>query len=79
MEVVCHRAVHFETGSAPLERLMADGPPALVPPDVLHEAFLWAETRMVTKTSTVSLHGSSFEVDAALVGRRVELVSTPST
>jgi len=28
----------------------------------------------VTKTATVSLHGNSFEVDAALVGRRAELV-----
>ena len=50
VEVVYHRVVHSEAGSAPLERLMADGPPALVPPEVLHEAFLWAETRVVTKT-----------------------------
>ena len=32
---------------------------------------------MVTKTATVSLHGNTFEVDAALVGRRVELVFDP--
>jgi putative transposase len=31
----------------------------------------------VTKTATVSLHGNTFEVDAALVGRRVELVFDP--
>jgi len=31
----------------------------------------------VTKTATVSLHGNSYEVDAALVGRRVELVFDP--
>jgi len=32
---------------------------------------------MVTKTATVSLHGNTYEVDAALVGRRVELLFDP--
>jgi putative transposase len=32
---------------------------------------------MVTKTATVSLHGNTFEVDAALVGSRVEVVFDP--
>jgi len=31
----------------------------------------------VTKTGTVSLHGNTYEVDAALIGRRVELVFDP--
>jgi putative transposase len=31
----------------------------------------------VTKTATVSLHGNSYEVDPALVGRKVELVFDP--
>jgi putative transposase len=31
----------------------------------------------VTKTATVSLHGNTFEVDAALVGRRVECIFDP--
>ena len=43
----------------------------------LTEAFLWSEYRTVTKTATVSLHGNTFEVDAVLVGRRVELVFSP--
>jgi putative transposase len=43
----------------------------------LHEAFLWSEHRQVTKTAEVHLHGNRFEVDAALVGRRVELVFDP--
>jgi len=38
---------------------------------------LWSQERTVTKTATVSLHGNSYEVDAALVGRRVELVFDP--
>ena len=31
----------------------------------------------MTKTATVSLHGNSYEVDPALVGRKVELVFDP--
>ena len=46
-------------------------------PADLTEAFLWEEHRRVTKTATVSLHGNSYEVDASLVGRKVELVFDP--
>jgi len=38
---------------------------------------LWSETRTVTKTATISLHGNAFEVDAALVGSRVEVIFDP--
>jgi putative transposase len=38
---------------------------------------LWSEARTVTKVATVSLHGNIFEVDAALVGSRVEIVFNP--
>ena len=38
---------------------------------------MWSEWRTVTKTATVSLHGNTYEVDAALVGRKVELVFDP--
>lgn len=77
VETVYHRRVHSETGQAPLERFEAGGPFVLPTPAALHEAFLWSEKRVVTKTATVSLHGNAFEVDAALVGRRVELVFNP--
>ncbi|MGH9164912.1 MAG: DDE-type integrase/transposase/recombinase [Acidimicrobiales bacterium] len=77
VETVHHRRAHSETGQPPLERFEAAGPFALPTPTQLHEAFLWSERRMVTKTATVSLHGNTFEVDAALVGRRVELVFDP--
>ena len=33
--------------------------------------------RTVTKTAMVSLHGNHYEVDAALVGRRIQLVFDP--
>jgi putative transposase len=77
LEVVYHRRVHSETGQTPLERFDAAGAPVLPTPALLREAFLWSVERTVTKTATVSLHGNQYEVDAALVGRKVELVFDP--
>ncbi|MGH3263576.1 MAG: DDE-type integrase/transposase/recombinase [Trebonia sp.] len=77
VETVYHQRVHSETGQKPMERFLAAGPPALPTPAMLHEAFLWSHLRMVTKTATISLHGNIYEVDAALVGRRVEVVFDP--
>jgi putative transposase len=77
VETVYHRRAHSETGQAPIERLLAGAPPTLPTPAQLHEAFLWSETRTVTKTATISLHGNTFEVDAALVQSRVEVVFDP--
>jgi len=77
VEVDYHRRVHSETKTAPLQRFLAGGPPKLPAPGLLREAFLWSEQRTVTKTATVSLHGNHYEVDAALVGRRCELIFDP--
>ncbi|MDA8368135.1 MAG: DDE-type integrase/transposase/recombinase [Actinomycetota bacterium] len=77
VESVYHRRSHSETGEPPIERLMRGDPPRLPTPDQLHEAFLWSEVRTVTKVATVSLHGNVFEVDAALVGSKVEVVFDP--
>ena len=77
VETVYHRAVHSETNMTPLERFAAAGTPRYPTAEQLHEAFLWSETRTVTKTSTVSLFSNSYEVDPALVGRKVELVFDP--
>jgi putative transposase len=77
VETVYHPRVHSETGQPPLQRFLAGGPPALPTPAQLHEAFLWAARRTVTKTATVSLHGNVYAVDAALVGRRVEVAFDP--
>ena len=77
VETVYHQRVHSETGQAPLARFLAAGPPTLPSTQLLHEAFLWSHQRMVTKTATISLHGNRYEVDAALVGRRVEVVFDP--
>lgn len=77
VETVYHQRVHGETGQPPLERFLAAGPPTLPTPQLLREAFLWSHQRTVTKTATISLHGNRYEVDAALVGRQVEVVFDP--
>jgi putative transposase len=83
VETIYHRRVHDETGQAPLacwETYFVDRPggaPPIPEPTLLREAFLWAEFRTVSKTATVSLHGNTYAVDAALVGRRVELLYDP--
>jgi putative transposase len=77
VETAYHRRVHTETGHTPLERFLVGGPPLLPSPELLHEAFLWSDKRTVTKTATVSLHGNVFEVDASLVGRKVDVVFDP--
>ena len=77
VETVYHQRVHTETGQRPLERFLAAGPPPLPTPAALREAFLWSARRTVTKTATFSLHANIYEVDAALVGRRIEVVFDP--
>jgi len=76
-ERVYHRRVHSETGETPLERFSVLGPPQIPSMALVREAFLFSETRTVTKTATVSLFGNHYEVDQALIGRRVELVFDP--
>ena len=77
VETVYHARVHTETGQPPLTRFLAAGAPTLPTAALLHEAFLWSERRTVTKTATIGLHGNTYQVDAALVGRRVEVVFDP--
>ena len=77
VEKVYHRRVHSETGQSPLQRWSTAAAPAPPTPAQLREAFLWSQWRTVTKTATVGLHGNTYEVDTALVGRRVELVFDP--
>jgi putative transposase len=74
-----HRSVHSETGATPEQRYHADGrTPAPRPgPALLRRAFLWREQRRVTATATVSLQANTYEVDAALVGRMVDLLFCP--
>ncbi len=79
VETVYHRAAHSETGQPPIERWFAAVPhPLPLPtPEQLREAFLWSEPRTVGRNATVSLHGDTLEVEAALAGLKVELVFDP--
>jgi putative transposase len=81
-ETVYHRRVHSETGQPPLARFEAGWPhdtgPRLPGAQALRQAFLWVQTRQVTKTATVSLLGNTYAVDPALVGRQVELAYDPA-
>ena len=76
VETVYHRREHSETGQAPIQRWSVITP-RMPSTAQLHEAFKWSEWRTVTKLSTVGLHGNKYEVDAVLVGRKVELVFDP--
>jgi putative transposase len=82
VESVYHHQTHSETGQTPLAR-WNDGwqglghGPTMASTDPLTEAFLWSEYRVVTKTATVSLHANTYQVDAGLVGCKVELVFSP--
>jgi putative transposase len=77
VETRYHHTVHRETDETPLTRFTAAGAPQAPSPELLREAFLWSESRTVTKTAMVSLHGNHYEVDPQLVGRRVQLVFDP--
>ncbi len=82
VESVYHHQVHSETGQTPLTRWndgwqAAGHGPVMASAEALTEAFLWSELRTVTKTATVSLHGNIYQVEAALAGRKVELVFSP--
>ncbi len=82
VESVYHHQVHSETGQSPLARWndgwhAAGHGPVMATADAVTEAFLWSALRTVTKTATVSLHGNTYQVEAALAGRKVELVFSP--
>jgi putative transposase len=72
-----HRRPHSETGQTPLERFTDAGPIDLPFPELLAEAFMWAEDRTVTKTALVHLHGNRYQVDPVLVDRKVQLIFDP--
>jgi putative transposase len=78
-ETTYHQAVHTETGEEPIARWARATPAERAVPDParLREAFLWSERRKASKTALVSLHGNSYQVDAWLAGRYVELVFDP--
>jgi putative transposase len=83
VETVYHARVHTQTGQTPLARWRAGFERAGTGPRVpaaadLGEAFAWSQFRTVNrKTATVSLLNNTYQVDPALIGRRVELIFDP--
>jgi len=80
VEVVYHKAVHSETGQAPLERFqqsLAQITVRQADPRQLRDAFLWRDKRTVTRTATLSLQGNRYSVDPLLAGQQVELRFDP--
>jgi putative transposase len=78
-ETAYHQQAHSETGEAPAARWAKATPEerAVPEPALLREAFLWSERRKADKTALVSLHGNTYQVDAWLAGRTVELLFDP--
>ncbi|MGH9267930.1 MAG: Mu transposase C-terminal domain-containing protein [Acidimicrobiales bacterium] len=74
---VANRRIHAETAQSPEARFAIGAPHRGADPTRLVEAFRWSAQRKVTRTAMVSLEGNSYCVDAALVGRRVELRFDP--
>ncbi|MGH9122116.1 MAG: Mu transposase domain-containing protein, partial [Acidimicrobiales bacterium] len=68
--------IHSETGESPLARY-AKGTRRDPHPELLRTAFLWSASRRVSRTAGVAFEGNEYEVDAALVGRTVELRFRP--
>jgi putative transposase len=80
LEQVYHRTPNDTTGQAPADRWRAGwarAEPRRATLEQIAEAFKWSETRKVRTDATVALFGNSYEVDASLVGRRVEVVFDP--
>jgi len=67
---------HTETGESPLERFQKRSHRS-PDPELLRQAFLWSERRRVSRTATISFQGNQYQVDAALVGRLVDLRYRP--
>ena len=76
-ESVANARVHTETKQRPLDRFFNGHRPRIPERAVLAEAFRWSAVRVVTKTATVSFFGNRYQVEPALVGRRVELRFDP--
>lgn len=76
-ESVCNTRVHAETHETPIARFKAGGPLRFPDEAVLADAFRWAVTRKVSSTACVSIEGNRYQVDPALVGKRVECRFVP--
>jgi hypothetical protein len=79
IEVIYHRKLHAETGQSPLDRFRQDVTPSVhsVDPLTLRAAFLFRDTRRVTKTAQINFQGNRYAVPGFLVGQTIELRYDP--
>lgn len=78
LEVVYHTRVHGVTKQTPQSRFESDTEPLRrIEPTVLREVFLWEEERTVDQTGCISLYRNHYEVDSALVRRKITLRYDP--
>jgi putative transposase len=73
-----HERVHGSTKRTPREKFETSGRERKRKPlTELNALFLWEETRSVDKAGCVKLSGNVYEVDAALVGQKIQLRYDP--
>jgi putative transposase len=79
VEAVYHRQVHSETGAAPLARWHAatGAPLRHASPAAISEAFLWSDTRVVSRAGLIKLWSNAYQAPAHLAGQRVECLFDP--
>jgi len=80
VETQYHTSANESTGQTPVERWnqgWAREQPRRTDPARIQEAFLWSQTRTVTRNATVQLFNNVYQVDPVLTGRKVELVYDP--
>jgi len=81
VETVYHPRIHSETGQSPQERwqvsIQAGTKPRYLEAELVRQAFLWSEWRTVMKTATIQLGSNIYQVDEALVGRKIEVRYDP--
>ena len=72
--------VHSATHERPEDRLRHVDPAhpvEMLDPDQVHHAFLWRESRKVSRAGTISVEGNEYEVDVALARRTVDVRYDP--
>jgi putative transposase len=78
VECVYHKHEHSETKQTPLARYTAGLEHVRpVDPEAVRLAFRWRETRKVYRDATIALQGNRYQVDPALVGRKIQLHYDP--
>ena len=70
---------HGLNGATPEAVFKADSRPLkFIPQDILKNAFLHTETRLVDKTGCISFNNTKYEVGMKLIGRKVEVYFDPN-